>query len=106
MSRLALVIVSAFFLAGCQHSEAPASVEGECHIFTDPGFPVRGERAKDQRWITKTQETGITGCGWGRPLAEEVKPALPPTPVASPTPLPTPADPPRWWKRLLSKGTG
>lgn len=45
----------------------PASVEGECGVFTDPGFAVQGKRLKDKQWIGKTQEKGIEVCGWKRP---------------------------------------
>ncbi len=54
-------------LGGCA-SMAPASVQnGECRIFRDPGFAVRGKRLKDSQWIGRTQEVGITTCGWKRP---------------------------------------
>lgn len=52
-------------LAACQ--TGPASVKGECTIFSDPGFAVRGERPVDSRWIARTQESGIAACGWQRP---------------------------------------
>lgn len=61
---LALVALS---LCGCA-GRGPASVlGGECKVFTDPGFAVRGKRAKDARWIGATQEKGIEVCGWPRP---------------------------------------
>jgi len=56
----------ALLLAGCA-SNRPASVDGECKVFTDPGFAVQGKRLKDKQWIGKTQEQGIQVCGWARP---------------------------------------
>jgi hypothetical protein len=42
-------------------------VPGECNLFSDPGFAVEGKTPADQRWISKTHETGIAHCGWPRP---------------------------------------
>ncbi len=54
-------------LSGCA-SIGPASVEGgECRVFRDPGFAVRGKRLKDAQWIGRTQEVGINVCKWKRP---------------------------------------
>jgi hypothetical protein len=53
-------------LSGCASSR-PATINGECRVFKDPGFAVRGQRLKDKQWIGRTQETGITTCGWKRP---------------------------------------
>jgi hypothetical protein len=64
--RLFILAVVAVVLAGCAGMR-PASVEGECKVFTDPGFAVQGKRLKDKQWIGKTQEQGITVCGWKRP---------------------------------------
>lgn len=53
--------------SGCA-SNSPASVMGgDCKVFHDPGFAVRGKRLKDSQWIGRTQETGIEVCGWKRP---------------------------------------
>lgn len=68
--RLLAIGISSLVLAGCAAgaaSNAPVTVVGECNLFTDPGFTVRGETRRDQRWIAKTQETGIVNCGWPRP---------------------------------------
>lgn len=62
----AIIIAACVLLAGCAGS-MPASVEGECHVFTDPGFAVQGKRLKDKQWIGATQEKGITICNWRRP---------------------------------------
>lgn len=60
-------IIVFFLLSGCA-GVGPASIAGgECRIFKDPGFAVRGKRMKDSQWIGKTQETGIDVCGWKRP---------------------------------------
>ena len=60
-------LLSFIVLGGCA-SIAPASVGGgECRVFHDPGFAVRGKRLQDSQWIGKTQETGIQVCGWRRP---------------------------------------
>jgi hypothetical protein len=65
--RIVLAIFAAAFMAGCA-GQTPASVEnGECKVFSDPGFAVQGKRLKDKQWIGKTQEQGISVCGWKRP---------------------------------------
>jgi hypothetical protein len=64
--KLVVLIAAAWTLAGCANMR-PASVEGECRVFSDPGFAVQGKRLKDKQWIGKTQEQGITVCGWKRP---------------------------------------
>jgi hypothetical protein len=89
---LALIVA----LAGCAATNGkPASVAGECNLFRDPKFPVQGRRAKDQQWITKTQETGIQNCGWPRPKPEPEVPT-----VAETTPALPASEPPkrrRWF---------
>ena len=62
-----VLILSFLFLASCASNPVPASVSGFKKVFTDPGFAVQGKRPKDQRWISKTQETGIRVLGWKRP---------------------------------------
>jgi len=47
----------------------PATVQGECRAFLDPGRVVKGAERIDQRWIDKTIETGVQVCGWPRPKA-------------------------------------
>lgn len=65
--RPALIVLAlSVMLAGCAGS-SPASVEGECRVFTDPGFAVQGKRLQDRRWIGATQEKGIQVCKWARP---------------------------------------
>lgn len=84
-------------LAACgAHSNAPATVKAECGIFSDPGFPVRGARDKDQKWITRTQEKGITVCGWPRPQPETEVPT-----VAEVAPAPVSTPPKRTWRAWL-----
>ena len=61
-----IVIFAALALGGCA-GQMPASVGGECRLFHDPGFAVRGKRVQDSRWIGATQEVGIQACGWKRP---------------------------------------
>jgi hypothetical protein len=81
----ALVIGSALALSGCQTtSNAPATVKGECNLFVDPGFRVRGKSRQDQAWITETQEIGIESCGWQRPPPD-------------PKPVPAAAKKRRWF---------
>lgn len=70
MFRLASAIASAVLLAGCASTPKPASIEGECRVFHDPGFAVQGKTSRDQRWISGAQEAGIASCGWKRPKAE------------------------------------
>lgn len=65
--KIATIMVMAAFLSGCA-GKMPASIlGGECRVFTDPGFAVRGQRPKDNRWLGATQEKGIEVCGWKRP---------------------------------------
>lgn len=65
--RVVLLLVVGFTFSGCA-SMGPASVRGgECKVFHDPGFAVRGARLKDAQWIGRTQETGIRVCKWTRP---------------------------------------
>lgn len=66
MKRILLVTACGLFLGGCP-GHMPASVKGECKVFTDPGFAVQGKRLKDKQWIGATQEKGITVCNWKRP---------------------------------------
>ena len=65
--RIFGLMVMGFILSGCA-GQMPASVMGgECKVFDDPGFAVRGKRLIDSRWIGRTQEKGIQVCGWRRP---------------------------------------
>ena len=65
--KIIIAMGLAAFVAGCA-GQMPASVAGgECRLFTDPGFAVRGQRVVDKRWIGATQEKGIAVCGWKRP---------------------------------------
>ncbi len=65
--RIILLMAVCLALSGCAGS-MPASVSGgECKVFKDPGFAVRGKRLKDNQWIGRTQEVGIGVCGWKRP---------------------------------------
>ncbi len=67
LTKIMLLLIVGFMFSGCA-SIGPASVAGgECKIFRDPGFAVRGKRLKDSQWIGKTQETGINVCRWKRP---------------------------------------
>jgi hypothetical protein len=61
-----LIVLSALLLGGCAGT-GPATINGECQVFKDPGFAVQGRRLKDKQWIGRTQETGIKVCGWKRP---------------------------------------
>lgn len=65
LTTLAVLLISATTMAGCG-TNAPASVKGECKVFTAPGRVVVGKERVDQRWIDKTVEIGVTVCGWER----------------------------------------
>lgn len=69
LARALAITALSLALAGCfgLGNNLPVTVEGECRVFTNPGFAVQGKRPADQRWISKTQETGIKSCGWARP---------------------------------------
>ena len=62
-----VIAFSALLLCGCAGQMPSSILGGECRVFTDPGFAVRGKRAQDSRWIGATQEKGIAVCGWKRP---------------------------------------
>lgn len=64
----ALLLLAVLALSGCA-SMKPATIDGECRAFPDPGRVVRGAERIDQRWIDKTIETGVQVCGWPRPKA-------------------------------------
>lgn len=64
--QVASIIIGALLLSGCASSR-PATINGECRVFRDPGFAVRGARLQDKQWIGRTQQTGIDVCGWQRP---------------------------------------
>ena len=66
MRLQALAIISALALAGCQTAK-PASVAGECRVFSAPAHPVQGVTPTDRRWINTNIEAGIASCGWARP---------------------------------------
>lgn len=63
---VASLLAGGVVLGSCA-GHMPASVGGECRVFSDPGFAVRGKRLKDDQWIGATQEKGIQVCGWTRP---------------------------------------
>ena len=67
-NAISILLIS--LLAGCSQTVKPASVAGECGVFRDPGFEVKGATRRDQKWISGTQEKGIKICGWPRPAAE------------------------------------
>lgn len=66
---LALSLIGlSVLVGGCATTSVPASVAGgECKVFHDPGFAVRGRTLRDNQWIGRTQETGIRVCNWKRP---------------------------------------
>jgi hypothetical protein len=87
--KIFIAIGSALLLANCA-GQMPASVSGgECRVFNDPGFAVRGQRIQDKRWIGATQEKGIEVCGWKRPRAEPIM-HVKATPVQAAAPMPAP----------------
>jgi len=72
MNRLLAItiVLLASSLGGCASLGVnPGSTTGECKVFQDPGFAVRGKTLRDNQWIGRTQETGIKVCGWKRPFA-------------------------------------
>ena len=65
--KFMLIAIVALMLGGCATTTPSSVMGGECRIFHDPGFAVRGARLKDNQWIGRTQETGIRVCKWKRP---------------------------------------
>jgi len=107
MKNLLVLMVLSFVVSGCA-GVSPASIAGgECKVFKDPGFAVRGKRLKDDQWIGKTQESGIEVCGWKRPTARppDARPAVAaPTPTISPEPAqPTTTGKHHWYDRFRRK---
>lgn len=66
--RWATIMMLTVLCGGCASNRVASILGGECRVFTDPGFAVRGKRVQDSRWIGATQEKGIDVCGWKRPL--------------------------------------
>lgn len=67
MKNVFVLCTLALMLGGCASTRPASVMGGECKVFTDPGFAVRGLRLKDNRWIGRTQEKGIQVCKWTRP---------------------------------------
>lgn len=68
MKTLFIIAALGLLLAGCQTTGIGSVGGGECQVFHDPGFAVRGKALRDNQWIGRTQETGIQVCGWRRPI--------------------------------------
>ena len=66
-TNICAIILLGMWLGGCAGVMPGSVAGGECRVFHDPGFAVRGKRLKDAQWIGRTQETGIHVCGWKRP---------------------------------------
>src|SRR5436190_12603563 len=69
-------IATALFLAlaGCSvTTNRPASVAGECKIFSAPAIWPEGKERSDQRWIDRNVEAGVASCEWKRPK-QKIKP--------------------------------
>lgn len=69
MKNILIVACVGLLLGGCASTRPASVMGGECKVFKDPGFVVRGKRLKDSQWIGRTQETGINVCRWKRPAA-------------------------------------
>lgn len=65
--RWTSIVLAALVCASCAGNRPASVLGGECHVFDDPGFAVRGKRPQDNKWIGATQEKGIEVCGWKRP---------------------------------------
>lgn len=66
--RIAAVIALTTMLAACADKPPiPATIEGECRVFTDPGYAVKGKTKRDQFWIDSNLESAYASCGWSRP---------------------------------------
>lgn len=73
MRKAITIIALALSLGGCASMNVQSSVAGSCQVFSDPGFRVRGLTSRDERWIARTQETGIQICHWKRPARASYK---------------------------------
>lgn len=66
--RIALIAALAGLLAACgDKPPLPATISGECRVFTDPGYAVKGKTKRDQFWIDSNLESAYASCGWPRP---------------------------------------
>lgn len=70
LRQLGIACVLAAVLAGCGTSRVASVSGGECKVFQNPGFVVKGRSSIDQDWIDETIESGISACGWKRPRAK------------------------------------
>lgn len=62
------MIAIALLLGACGGMPpVPASITGECRVFTDPGYAVKGKTRRDQFWIDSNLESAYASCGWPRP---------------------------------------
>lgn len=87
----ALLAVCGTPLAGCASSGSDkfASLSGAteqgggaCDAFPRPPYQVRGATPYDQEWADKTNEAGIAGCKWERPMPRPSFLDAPPIPPA------------------------
>lgn len=67
MRTCALIVISLLLGACAEKPPVPASIAGECRVFTDPGYAVKGKTRRDQFWIDSNLESAYASCGWPRP---------------------------------------
>jgi hypothetical protein len=65
--RLALLLLLALPLGGCEWQTFKSSVAGSCAVFERPSYAVRGKAPYDQDVVDNFVESGVAGCNWTRP---------------------------------------
>jgi len=50
-TNICAIILLGMWLGGCAGVMPGSVAGGECRVFHDPGFAVRGKRLKDAQWI-------------------------------------------------------
>lgn len=71
MHKVMIATIAALMLSACV-SDRAASIKGACDAFQAPAAPVRGKARADQRWIDGQIESGVSACGWRRPVSAGV----------------------------------
>lgn len=91
MKRLltaAALLIAGVSLSGCLTSGGVGSVlNGECKLGSTPEYAVRGKLPYDQRWINRTTEAMVSGCGQPRPRARPAEWDKPTIATFAPTPV-------------------
>lgn len=67
IARIALLMLTSLFLAGCGHTFSGSVAGGESKVFEPPPYVVKGKTRYDQDWVDSQIEGGVAAFGWKRP---------------------------------------